>query len=121
MFNLVNLLIGTAYAADISAIGEEVTPFPDLGVLLASGIQIALLITGVVVLLMIILGGLQYVTSGGDKEAAQAARERMTAAFIGLAIVVASYAVAAILEKVFGISIISGITFPAAPQTVGTP
>ena len=112
-------LIGTVYAQDISAVGPEVTSFPDLGQLMASGLQIALLAAGLIVLVMVIWGGIQYVTSGGDKELAQAAQKRITAALVGLVIVVAAYAIALILEKVLGIRIVSGINFPAAPQVVG--
>ena len=112
-------LIGTVYAQDIKMIPETVTPFKNLGDLLASGIQIALLAAGLMVLMMVIWGGIQYVTSGGDKELAQAAQKRITAALVGLVIVVAAYALAVILEKVLGIKIVSGITFPAAPNVVG--
>ena len=35
----------------------------------------------------LILGGFQWITSGGDKAGTEAAREKITAAFIGLAIV----------------------------------
>ena len=118
MTKLVNL-IGTVYAQDISPVGPEVTSFPNLGQLLASGLQIALLVAGLLVLVMVIWGGVQYVTSGGDKELAQAAQKRITAALVGLVIVVASYAIALILEKILGIKIVSGINFPAAPQVVG--
>lgn len=118
MINLLSL-IGTVYAQDITAIGSEVTPFENLGDLISSGIQIALLGAGLMVLLMIVWGGIQYVTSGGDKELAEAAQKRITAALVGLVIIVAAYAVAVILEKVFGIKIVSGITFPAAPNIVG--
>ncbi|MFW6110143.1 MAG: hypothetical protein ACOC6Q_01835 [Patescibacteria group bacterium] len=116
---MINLLTLAAYAQDVSPVGEEVTPFPDLGALLASGIQIAMLVAGIIVLFIIILGGIQYVTSGGDKEAAAAARDKITAALVGLLIIVSAYAIAAILEKVLGIRIISGINFPAAPNIVG--
>lgn len=118
LLTLLNLA-GAVYAQDIGRVGTEVTPFPDLGRLLGSAIQIALLVAGIIVLFMIILGGIQYVTSGGDKEAAASAKDKITAALVGLLIVVSAYAIAVIVEKVFGIRIVSGITFPAAPQVVG--
>lgn len=112
-------LIGTVYAQDIVPIPPEKVPFENLGDLLASGIQIALLAAGLIVLMMVIWGGIQYVTSGGDKELAQKAQQRITAALAGLVIVIAAYAIAVILEKVLGIRIVSGITFPAAPRQIG--
>jgi len=112
-------LITTVYAQDIKPVPETATPFPNLGDFLASMIQVILIVAGLMVLFMIIWGGIQYVTSGGDKEQAQAAQQRITAALAGLAIVVSAYAIAVIIEKVFGIKIVSGITFPGAPHTVG--
>jgi len=116
--NFLNLT-KTVYAQDVIPVGPEVTPFANLGQLMASGIQIALLAAGLLVLVMVIWGGIQYVTSGGDKELAQAAQKRITAALVGLLIIVAAYAIAVILEKVLGIRIVSGITFPSAPNVVG--
>lgn len=101
-----------AHAEDIAPVATTVTPFPNLGSLIASTIQVAMLIAGLIVLFIIILGGIQYVTSGGDKEAAASAKNKITAALVGLLIIVSAYAIAAIVEKVFGIRIISGITFP---------
>lgn len=121
LLTLVNsVLVKAAFAAeDISAVDKTVTPFPNLGDLLSSAIQISLLIAGIIVLFMIILGGIQYVSSGGDKEAATSAKSRITAALVGLLIVVSAYAIAVIIEKVFGIRIVSGVTFPAAKNIVG--
>lgn len=113
-------LIKTAYAQDIGAIREEdVAPYSDIGNILSAGLQIALIVAGIIVLLMVIMGGIQYMTSGGDKEAAQAAQKRITAALVGLVIVVSAYALAVIIEKVFGVTIVTGITLPQATRQIG--
>lgn len=118
MLSLLNL-ISIAHAQDVAAVPSTVTPFPNLGTLISTTIQVAMLIAGLIVLFIIILGGIQYVTSGGDKEAAQGAKNRITAALVGLLILVSAFAITMIVEKVFGIRILSGITFPAATNMIG--
>ncbi len=114
------LFTKVVYAQDISPLREEeVAPYTNLGQILSTAVQISLVIAGIIVLLMVILGGIQYMTSGGDKEAAQAAQKRITAALVGLVIVVSTYAIAIILEQVFGIQIVSGINLPSAEHQIG--
>lgn len=48
-------------------------------------------LAGVIAILFILIGGIQYTTSGGDKAAVEAARGRITAAVIGLVIVLAAW------------------------------
>ena len=113
-------IVKTAYAQDIAAIEKEkVAPYEDIGDILSAALQISLVIAGLIVLLMVIMGGIQYMTSGGDKEEAQAAQKRITAALVGLVIVVSAYALAVIIEKVFGVSIVSGINLPEAQRQIG--
>lgn len=109
----------TVYAADVNPVPAEKVPFTNLGDLLSTGIQIALLVAGLMVFAFLIIAGIQFIASGGDKTQAQAAKDRITAAILGLIIIVAAYAIALIIEKVFGIRIVSGITFPGAPNPIG--
>lgn len=51
-------------------------------------------LAGVIAVLYLIIGGIQYTVSGGDKAAVEAARGRITAAVIGLIIVIAAYLIA---------------------------
>ncbi len=121
LLNRINhTIVKTAYAQDISPVQEEkVAPYSNIGDILSAALQISLIVAGLIVLMMIIMGGIQYMTSGGDKEQAQAAQKRITAALVGLVIIVSAYALAVLLEKVFGISIVSGITLPAADRQIG--
>jgi len=113
-----NILVEKAYA-QIKEVPATVTPFADLGDLIGSLVQVALIAAGLLVFIFLIIGGIQYINSGGDKALAEKARDRITYAFIGLVIVVAAYAIALIIQRVFGIQILGGITFPSAPNTVG--
>lgn len=51
---------------------------------------IFVLAAGIAVVLLVI-GGIQYMTSGGDKVAVEAARGRITSAVVGLAITLGAY------------------------------
>ncbi len=115
-----SLFTRVVYAQDITPVREEdVAPYTNLGQLLTTAIQISLVFAGIIVLLMVIFGGIQYMTSGGDKEEAEAAQKRITAALVGLVIVVSTYAIALIIEQVFGIQIVSGIKLPEAQRRIG--
>lgn len=54
---------------------------------------------------MFIVGGIQWMTSGGDKAATESARGRITAALIGLIIVFAVYAILALIKTFFGFDV----------------
>jgi hypothetical protein len=83
----------------------------DLGQLLSAAVGAALLITAILVFAYLIIGGIGWATSGGDKGKTEAARNKITAALIGLAIVAASFAVMQIIGFFFGVNIFgTGIT-----------
>ena len=48
-------------------------------------------IAGAIALVLLIVGGIQYMSSGGDKIAVEASRGRITAAVVGLLIVFGAY------------------------------
>jgi hypothetical protein len=73
--------------------------------LIASLINGAILISALAVLLYLILGGFQWLTSGGDKGKTEAARNKITAALIGLLIVLASWAIYNLILSFFGIDL----------------
>ena len=94
-------------------------PFCDLGKLLSNILALLFFFSALLAFLFIIIGGIQWITAGGDKVAAQSARDRITAAVIGLIIVVAAFAITLILGRVLGIDLFN-YQFPAAENTVGT-
>lgn len=73
--------------------------------LIASLINGAILISALAVLLYLILGGFQWLTSGGDKGKTEQARNKITSALIGLLIVLASWAIYNLILQFFGIDI----------------
>ena len=73
-----------------------------LQLLLHNLIILIFVIAALVFFFMFILGGIQWMTSGGDKAATESARGKITAALIGLVIVFLVYA---ILNLMFLLSI----------------
>ena len=58
---------------------------------------------GIWFLIQFMIGGFNWITSGGDKAKLQSARDRLTNAFIGLIIVVAAWSILALAGAFFGI------------------
>ena len=86
-------------------------PFKELGGgggLLSAILALALVLAGLFFLLYFLVGGLQWLTSGGDKAHLESARGKITNALIGLVIIIAAFAIMTILEAMFGIRILSG-------------
>lgn len=76
----------------------------------------ALFIAGfLLAFMMLIMGGVQWITAGGDKQALEKARNGITNAIMGLVIVAASYALMNLVGQFFGIDITS-ITIPGFGQ-----
>lgn len=75
-------------------------------------VNIVLVIAGLIFFLMLIVGGLRWILSGGDKANTEAARNQITAALVGLIIVFSAWAIALLLKEVFGIDILN-FTIPS--------
>ena len=100
----------TAYAAgdpDAKIDIDGKVSFKDFGSLLGNIVLAAMIISGLMVFFYLIWGGVQYITSGGDKEQAESARNRITYALIGLVIVIGSYAITKLIEAFFGVNILA--------------
>ncbi len=61
---------------------------------IASIINVALGLLGVIALVIILAGGFEWMTAGGNEEKTTEARKRIIAGVIGLAIILSAYAIA---------------------------
>jgi hypothetical protein len=77
----------------------------ELGKLIGALISAVFVIAGLIAFVFLIWGGIQWITSGGDKAGVEAAQKRIQAAFIGLIIVVASWAIMKVVSSFLGIDI----------------
>lgn len=68
-------------------------------------IYVLLGIAGVLAFIFLLLGGIQWITSGGDKEAINKGRKKIVEALIGLAVVFSVYVVVAVINVLFSVNI----------------
>ena len=90
----------------------------DFGNLISAGVQVAIIVAAILTFAYLIWGGIQWITSGGDKAAYEAARGRITAALVGLAIVAAAWALMQLIGFFFGVNILGEIELPSAQTGV---
>jgi len=110
--------IRSVYAADIP-LGSEVSgvgPFQTgitggakagLGNLLSSIITTLTIVGGLAFVIFFFIGGLKWITAGGDKAKVSEAQAQMTQAAIGLIVIVVSTFVVGIVGAVLGIDILN--------------
>jgi len=79
-----------------------------LGQLVSALTGLAILISAILCFLYLVWGGIEWIASGGDKAAMESARNRITAAFVGLTIVLVAWAIMKMLETFFGITVLGG-------------
>lgn len=71
-------------------------------------IRFILLVAFVLAFIMLLIGGIRWITAGGDEKGVAAARNMITAALIGLVIVLIAYALIRLVEIFFNVNIITG-------------
>ena len=69
-------------------------------------VSASFVIGALVFFFMLLIGAVQWIVSGGDKNSVEAARGRISQALIGLVILFAVFAVVKLIESFFGISIL---------------
>ncbi|MBI3576532.1 hypothetical protein HY086_00645 [Candidatus Gottesmanbacteria bacterium] len=80
----------------------------DLGQLISAVVGALLVIAALLAFFFLILGGIQWITSGGDKTGMEAARNKITHAIVGLVIVGAAWAIMILIQNFLGITVIGG-------------
>lgn len=102
-------IISPIYAADqVVDIGQEVTGFfgyTCIGSLVSNAVSVAFILSSIAFFILLVVGGIEWLTSGGDKAKVQEAQKRISNAVIGLAIVAASWAIFTLALEFFGIDL----------------
>lgn len=80
--------------------------------LVSGGIKLILVVAALLFFFMLVIGGIQWIVSGGDKSGSENARKRITSALVGLAIVFAAWAIITLVKTLFGVDIIN-LTIPS--------
>lgn len=76
----------------------------DIGAIISSMLNLVMLIAAILVFMYLIWGGIEWITSGGDKSKTENARNKITAAIVGLIVLAASYALLQLALSLLGFS-----------------
>jgi hypothetical protein len=76
-----------------------------IGNFISNIVSMGIIIAGLMVLLYLVWGGIEWMSSGGDKAKTELAQKRLTNAIIGLAILPASWALWKIILYFFGVNL----------------
>ncbi|MCL5675948.1 MAG: pilin [Patescibacteria group bacterium] len=92
----------------ISALPDNPFKITNLGVFISSAFGAGMILAAIACLLYLLWGGADWIISGGDKTAIENARNKITHAIVGLAIVVAIWALFGLVQYFLGINITGG-------------
>ncbi len=79
--------------------------FKTVGNFITNALTLALAFGGLMVVIMILWGAFEWITSGGDKENVSKARNRIINALIGLAVLAAAFALARVFGQFTGLQL----------------
>ena len=101
-----------AFAATTSnsIIPNQLNSVGSLGItdIVRAVIQFILVVAFVLAFIFLIIGSIRWITAGGDEKGVEKARGMITAALIGLVVVLIAFALVKLVESFFGVNIISG-------------
>lgn len=132
---VVFLLIVSFYFAYDQAAAASPTPSPaqeanpppaqitDIVEILRRIIRLLAPAAGIAFLIMLLVGGYQFITSGGDPKAAGQARTTLTYAFIGVILVVAAWLILTVIASLTEVDV-TNVTIPGSspgPSPSSTP
>jgi len=92
----------------LTTIGEEAygasTP-KDVRIVITDTVQIILGLIGIILIVLMIIAGIQYMTAGGNQTTIENAVKRIKNAFIGLIIILLSYAITVFIVQQLNLAI----------------
>lgn len=91
----------TVSAAAITEIDPPTAFASDIGVLFNNILTFVFIIAALLVFFYLIWGGIDWITSGGDKGQTEKARNKITAAIVGLIVLLASFAILQLVLRFF--------------------
>lgn len=74
----------------------------DLTTLFTNAVSALIYLGGIILFVMLIIGGVKFITSGGDPKAVEGARHTLTYAVGGLLLILLSYLILVIISKITG-------------------
>jgi TRAP-type C4-dicarboxylate transport system permease small subunit len=108
-----NNLIATAVLAadEFNLGGDDLGKFQaasDLSIpgMVSGFLSLILVIAALAFFFILVIGGIKWILSGGDKAHTEGARNQITAALVGLVIVFSAWAIVKLIDAFFGVNIL---------------
>lgn len=125
--SLALLLSSVGLAVDFSgtiprgdAISNLPTNFQSVPKIIAEIFNFVIAISGAIFLIMLLVGGVQYLTGAGNEETTTKARRLMVDAIIGFILVIAAYAIGVfIINRLYGQAVVPGSSLGGSSATGG--
>lgn len=76
-----------------------------IGSVVSTAIKVLVIVAAVLFFFWLVLGGIKWITSGGDKNKTEEARQQITAALVGLVVVFSAWAIAKLIDILFGVDL----------------
>ena len=73
--------------------------------LFGRAVEAIIILAGIVLFILLVTGGIKYITSGGDPKAVDGAKKTITYAIGGLLLILLSYLILVIIGKVTGATV----------------
>lgn len=96
-------------------IGDTVSSIT-VGGIVSTAITWILIFAAIIFFFMLLIGGISWLTSGGDEQKVAGAKGQITNALIGLAIVLAGWAIVTLVGSFFGIDEFGSFTLPSVTE-----
>jgi len=122
MIKSIGKLIAQLPGSNVGNVSSDATvklgfTIPSFDSVLTFIIRFFFIVSGLVALLYLLLGALSWITSGGNKESVDKAREKIQAALVGLILIFVVLAIVAVVENILfpagsGLGITKPIVFP---------
>lgn len=117
MAGIGSLVLASPVLAQIQLTPDTTGTFGQLGSLTIEGIikgliTLVLVVAALVFFFMLVIGGIRWILSGGEKQSVESARNQITNALIGLVIVFAAWAILALIKTLFNVDLLGGLTIP---------
>jgi hypothetical protein len=91
--------------ADIACVKDGIATLKCFEAIAKIILNIAIRLAGIAAFIMLIVGGFQFLTAGGDPKKTQAASSTLTYAIFGLVAVIAAWFIILFIEKFTGINV----------------
>ena len=75
--------------------------------IVSAAIKLVMVVAALIFFFILVIGGIKWIASGGDKAKTESARNQITSALVGLVIVFAAWAIVALIKVFFNVDIFS--------------